>query len=335
MGFHRLQDGTASHPVVTSASALSRGILRRSKGKESKHFNADASEIELLFRIIHPANQLSIYGADTSWCEEFGLTSYEKEDTSDKSATKENEQKLARRMSDERHRNSLLTIGWETFCRFLDYLTTVDITHYATHHQRKRYESTVTMKCNDPNLQSGPIRNREDYWTFEQSPVPQNSDLSCSACAPKLRNVPQSLFPLVSVRMALIDTQHPKARRMWPLSFCLSVWILWAIFQATLRAHRSCVNASSSDLSSHFEHEDCARENQCSESHLEMDPFFPEFSCAVMYHLRTARCASVPRIVGPFVKSTWIPAALYLETLRLIALNSSIKQQNLFHLLSG
>ena len=42
-----------SHPVFTSASALSRGILRILKGKETIHFNADASNTELLFRIIH------------------------------------------------------------------------------------------------------------------------------------------------------------------------------------------------------------------------------------------------------------------------------------------
>ena len=47
-------------PVFTSASALSRGILRRLKGKETIHFNADASNTELLFRIIHSVNQLSI-----------------------------------------------------------------------------------------------------------------------------------------------------------------------------------------------------------------------------------------------------------------------------------
>ena len=47
------------HPVCTSASALSRGILRTLKGKETIHFNADASNTELLFRIIHSVNQLS------------------------------------------------------------------------------------------------------------------------------------------------------------------------------------------------------------------------------------------------------------------------------------
>ena len=59
------------HPVFTSASALSRGILRVLKGKETTHFNADAPTI-------HSVNQLSIYGAVSNWCEQFGLTTDEK-----------------------------------------------------------------------------------------------------------------------------------------------------------------------------------------------------------------------------------------------------------------
>ena len=47
------------HRVFTSASALSRGNLRMLKGKETIHFNADASNTEPLFRIIHCVNQLS------------------------------------------------------------------------------------------------------------------------------------------------------------------------------------------------------------------------------------------------------------------------------------
>ena len=42
------------------------------------HFNADASNTELLFRIIHSVNQLSIYGAVSNWREQFGLTVEEK-----------------------------------------------------------------------------------------------------------------------------------------------------------------------------------------------------------------------------------------------------------------
>ena len=57
--------------VFTSASALSRGILRI-QGKETRHFNADVSNTELLLRISHSVNQVSIYGAVSNWCEEVG-----------------------------------------------------------------------------------------------------------------------------------------------------------------------------------------------------------------------------------------------------------------------
>ena len=39
---------------------------------------SDASNTELLFRIIHSVNQLSIYGAVSNWCAQFGLTEDEK-----------------------------------------------------------------------------------------------------------------------------------------------------------------------------------------------------------------------------------------------------------------
>ena len=60
-------------PVFTSISSMSRGIL-----KETMHFNGDSSNTEILFRIIYPVNQLSIYGAVASWREQFGLTNEEK-----------------------------------------------------------------------------------------------------------------------------------------------------------------------------------------------------------------------------------------------------------------
>ena len=64
--------------------------------------------------------------------------------------------------NDEQYRISQLAIGWtETYCRYLDYLTTIDTSHHAPYHQRSRYESTITMKKNDPNPQSGPVWKRE------------------------------------------------------------------------------------------------------------------------------------------------------------------------------
>ena len=65
MGFHRLADGETGHLVFKSASALSRGILRKLKGKVTIHFNADASNTDLLFRIIHSANQLGLRQSET------------------------------------------------------------------------------------------------------------------------------------------------------------------------------------------------------------------------------------------------------------------------------
>ena len=38
----------------------------------------DASNTELLFRIIHSVSQRSIYGAVSNWCEPFGLIADEK-----------------------------------------------------------------------------------------------------------------------------------------------------------------------------------------------------------------------------------------------------------------
>ena len=57
---------------------LSRGILKKKNNRDTIHFNADASNTELLFRIIHSVNQLSIYGAVSNLCEQFGLTEEEK-----------------------------------------------------------------------------------------------------------------------------------------------------------------------------------------------------------------------------------------------------------------
>ena len=50
------------HPVCKSVSALSRGILKQKNGRDTVHFNADASNTELLFRIIYSVNQLRNYG---------------------------------------------------------------------------------------------------------------------------------------------------------------------------------------------------------------------------------------------------------------------------------
>ena len=49
---------------------------------------------QLSFRTIHSATQLSVYGAVSSWCEEFDQRPNEKEPTSERFVAKENEQLL-------------------------------------------------------------------------------------------------------------------------------------------------------------------------------------------------------------------------------------------------
>ena len=66
------------HPEFESISALSRRILKHNKGKTSTHFNGDSMNTELLFQTIHYVNQLSVYGAVTDWCYQFGSTEEEK-----------------------------------------------------------------------------------------------------------------------------------------------------------------------------------------------------------------------------------------------------------------
>ena len=75
----RFQD--TGHPVYKSISALSRGIFffLKKKKRDTIHFNADASNTELLFRIIHSVIPLSIHGAVSKWCKQFCLTEEERE----------------------------------------------------------------------------------------------------------------------------------------------------------------------------------------------------------------------------------------------------------------
>ena len=46
---------------------MNRGVLERVKSQETVHFTAETPSAELLFRIIHSANQFSMYGAVWSW----------------------------------------------------------------------------------------------------------------------------------------------------------------------------------------------------------------------------------------------------------------------------
>ena len=57
------------HPVFKGISALSRGVQKKKNNRDTIHFNADASNTELLVRIIHSVKQLRFYGAVSNWCE--------------------------------------------------------------------------------------------------------------------------------------------------------------------------------------------------------------------------------------------------------------------------
>ena len=80
------------HTVFKGISALNRGMRTRRSGRCAVHFNAASSTTELLFRTIQSANQLGIYGAVSSWCEEFAQWNpNQNELTVEKSGAKENE----------------------------------------------------------------------------------------------------------------------------------------------------------------------------------------------------------------------------------------------------
>ena len=66
-----LEFAESGHPTFHVTTPLSRCILKsKGHGKLSIHFTADYPTIETDFRIIISANQLSIYGAVATMCEE-------------------------------------------------------------------------------------------------------------------------------------------------------------------------------------------------------------------------------------------------------------------------
>ena len=75
------------HPVFKGISALTRGIMRKKKSKDTTQYNGESSNVELLYQIIHSANQLCICGAFTNWCETLGRTEFEKRNNSGKELT--------------------------------------------------------------------------------------------------------------------------------------------------------------------------------------------------------------------------------------------------------
>ena len=67
-----LEFAESGHPTFRATTPLSRGQLKsKGHGKLSIHFAADELTIETIYRIIISVNQLSIYGAVATICEEF------------------------------------------------------------------------------------------------------------------------------------------------------------------------------------------------------------------------------------------------------------------------
>ena len=82
MEFRSFTDGAPTQGNMSSTlykcQCLESWNSENAERKRNIHFNADASNKELLFRIIRSVNQLSIHGAVPNWCEQFGLTMDEK-----------------------------------------------------------------------------------------------------------------------------------------------------------------------------------------------------------------------------------------------------------------
>ena len=80
-------------------------------------------------------------------------------------ATKRNEytSKLDRWQNDEKKQASHLVHGWtETWVKYLDHISQIDISHGAPYRQRLRHESTLHMRDVVSNKQAGPLCQRPD-----------------------------------------------------------------------------------------------------------------------------------------------------------------------------
>ena len=56
------------HPVFQGVNPLGRGILKKKNNRDPIHFNGEYGNINLLYKTVHVANQLCIYGAVSKWC---------------------------------------------------------------------------------------------------------------------------------------------------------------------------------------------------------------------------------------------------------------------------
>ena len=90
---------------------------------------------------------------------------------------------VIRWQEDAKNRNSQQGHEWtEEYCRYLDYLTTIDISYTAPWHQRHRYKNTHMLVCYDEDRQAGPMKARTDFKPttkilahLRQEPGRQNS----------------------------------------------------------------------------------------------------------------------------------------------------------------
>ena len=70
---------------------------------------------------------------------------------------------LDRFQNDLSYKESLLVHGWnETWCKYLDYIRTIDSSNTASRAQRERYAKMWRFKSASTNYQLGPMRMRSD-----------------------------------------------------------------------------------------------------------------------------------------------------------------------------
>ena len=166
---------------------------------------------------------------------------------------------------------------------------------------------------------------------LERFPVQLRSDLSCSTCAVRLRNLPHFFFHLVSFKDGAVRHQTSESEKNVAFVLSLTLKNTFCPFPRD-SASASCLLRGSFFTSIlKFRSMRAARSLiPVSESHLAKDPFFPEFSRGVMLLLGLARFASVPRIWC--LHKFCISEALHSGIRKRIAWNSSIRQQSLYHL---
>ena len=72
----------------------------------------------------------------------------------------------------QKDHHKAIAIGWtETYVKYLDYISEIDISFHAPHQQRVRYNNTVHMRGVDSNKQAGPLCQRPGYKSWAQALV--------------------------------------------------------------------------------------------------------------------------------------------------------------------